>query len=233
MVSIDYTWDTACVPSNASPDTKSIPRKVFGAVLGEMSPVTSVAADRQAQFPLAKFRGISRPTVKTYAFGASSMAQIHELQPRLVPLSLAVARTAIRVGSWIRCPATDVGIGEILGGRCHSGSLRRVEARQDQSSYRPSTLDSGRALKVVEDRLRAGFETKNKPSKRNNERKIYKSEINSYYRWREVEKHRSSACEATVPSSFVCRRARSATSRVISTSGSRTGGASPLPSTSD
>ena len=48
------------------------------------------------------------------------------------------------------------------------------------------------ALKVVEDRLRAGFETKKKPSKRNDERKIYKSEIASYYRWREVEKGRLS-----------------------------------------
>jgi hypothetical protein len=46
----------------------------------------------------------------------------------------------------------------------------------------------GGALKVVEDRLRAGFETKKKPGKRNDERKIYKSEIASYYRWREVEK---------------------------------------------
>jgi hypothetical protein len=44
------------------------------------------------------------------------------------------------------------------------------------------------ALKVVEDRLRAGFETKTKPGKRNNERKIYQSEITAYYRWREVWK---------------------------------------------
>jgi hypothetical protein len=54
----------------------------------------------------------------------------------------------------------------------------------------PWILDG--ALKVVEDRLRAGFETKKKPSKRNDERKIYKSEIASYYRWREVEKRRLS-----------------------------------------
>lgn len=46
------------------------------------------------------------------------------------------------------------------------------------------------ALKIVEDRLRAGFETKKKPSKRKDERKIYKSEITSYYRWRDVEKRR-------------------------------------------
>jgi hypothetical protein len=31
-------------------------------------------------------------------------------------------------------------------------------------------------------------ETNKKPGKRNDERKIYKSEIASYYRWREVEK---------------------------------------------
>jgi hypothetical protein len=52
----------------------------------------------------------------------------------------------------------------------------------------PWILDG--ALKVVEDRLRAGFETKKKPGKRNDERKIYRAEIGSYYRWREVEKRR-------------------------------------------
>jgi len=52
----------------------------------------------------------------------------------------------------------------------------------------PWILDG--ALKVVEDRLKMGFETKKKPGKRKDERKIYKSEIGSYYRWREVEKCR-------------------------------------------
>lgn len=54
----------------------------------------------------------------------------------------------------------------------------------------------GAALKVVEDRLRAGFETKKKPGKRSDERKIYRSEIASYYRWREVEKRR--VADATI-----------------------------------
>ena len=44
------------------------------------------------------------------------------------------------------------------------------------------------SIKVVEHRLRAGFETKQKLGKRNDERKIYQSEIASYYRWREVWK---------------------------------------------
>ena len=52
----------------------------------------------------------------------------------------------------------------------------------------PWILDG--ALKVVEDRLRAGFETKKKLGERNDERKIYNAEIASYYRWREVEKRR-------------------------------------------
>jgi hypothetical protein len=44
------------------------------------------------------------------------------------------------------------------------------------------------SIKVVEDRLRAGFETKQKAEKRNDERKIYKSEIRDYYSWRSVRK---------------------------------------------
>ena len=52
----------------------------------------------------------------------------------------------------------------------------------------PPTWILDGALKVVEDRLRAGFETKKKPGKKKDERKIYKTEIASYYRWREVEK---------------------------------------------
>jgi hypothetical protein len=42
------------------------------------------------------------------------------------------------------------------------------------------------SIKVVEDRLRSGFETKKKPGKMNDERKIYQSEIRDYYSWRAV-----------------------------------------------
>jgi hypothetical protein len=47
------------------------------------------------------------------------------------------------------------------------------------------------SIKVVEDRLRAGFDTNNldtnkKSGKMNNERKIYQSEIRDYYSWRAV-----------------------------------------------
>jgi hypothetical protein len=50
------------------------------------------------------------------------------------------------------------------------------------------------ALKVVEDRLRAGFETKQKAGNKNDERKLYSSEIRDYYRWRAVLKHNSAGC---------------------------------------
>jgi hypothetical protein len=90
-----------------------------------------------------------------------------------------------------------VGAGEILGGGCHSSALRRAQARSEISSHRSAALDSGWSSqgcrgpaqgRLRNDRLREGFETKKKPGKRNDERKIYKSEIASYYRWREVEK---------------------------------------------
>jgi hypothetical protein len=45
------------------------------------------------------------------------------------------------------------------------------------------------SIKVVEDRLRTGFETKQKPGKLNDERKIYQSKIRDYYRWRAVRKY--------------------------------------------
>jgi hypothetical protein len=44
------------------------------------------------------------------------------------------------------------------------------------------------AIKVVEDRLRAGFDTNKKNGKRNDERKIYQAEIRDYYSWRSVWK---------------------------------------------
>jgi hypothetical protein len=45
------------------------------------------------------------------------------------------------------------------------------------------------SIKVVEDRLRTGFETNKKPGKMNDERKIYQSEIRDYYSWRAVWKY--------------------------------------------
>jgi hypothetical protein len=66
-------------------------------------------------------------------------------------------------------------------------ALQHVKA-YPQYNPPPWILDG--ALKIVEDRLRAGFETNKKPGKKKDERKIYKSEITSYYRWREVEKRR-------------------------------------------
>lgn len=45
------------------------------------------------------------------------------------------------------------------------------------------------SIEIVEDRLRAGFETKQKPGKMNDERKIYQSEIRDYYSWRAVRKY--------------------------------------------
>jgi hypothetical protein len=45
------------------------------------------------------------------------------------------------------------------------------------------------AIKVVEDRLRLGFDTNQKLGKMNDERKIYLSEIRDYYSWRAVRKH--------------------------------------------
>ena len=47
------------------------------------------------------------------------------------------------------------------------------------------------ALKLVEERLKAGYETKLKVGKRNDERAIYIAEIEAYYRWRAVWKHYS------------------------------------------
>ncbi len=44
------------------------------------------------------------------------------------------------------------------------------------------------SIMVVEERLRAGFETKLKHGKMNDERKIYQLEIAAYYRWRAVWK---------------------------------------------
>jgi hypothetical protein len=45
------------------------------------------------------------------------------------------------------------------------------------------------SIKIVEDRIRRGFETKQKPGKMNDERKIYQSEIRDYYSWRAVRKY--------------------------------------------
>lgn len=45
------------------------------------------------------------------------------------------------------------------------------------------------SIKIVEDRIRTGFETKQKPGKMNDERKIYQSEIRDYYSWRAVRKY--------------------------------------------
>jgi hypothetical protein len=66
-------------------------------------------------------------------------------------------------------------------------ALKHVKANPHIDSP-PWILDG--AVKVVEDRLRAGFDIKKKPGQKNDERKIYKSEITSYYRRREVEKFR-------------------------------------------
>ncbi len=66
-------------------------------------------------------------------------------------------------------------------------ALQHVKAHP-QSDLPPWVLDG--ALKIVEDRLRTGFQTTKKPGQKNDERKIYRSEITSYYRWREVEKWR-------------------------------------------
>jgi hypothetical protein len=67
-------------------------------------------------------------------------------------------------------------------------ALRHVKAYPE---FDPPTWILDATLKIVEERLRAGFETKKKLGQKNDERKIYRSEITSYYRWREVEKWRS------------------------------------------
>jgi hypothetical protein len=65
-------------------------------------------------------------------------------------------------------------------------ALKHLEANRNLA---PPQWVMDAALKVVEDRLRAGFETKQKAGKRNDERKLYQAEIRDYYRWRAVWKH--------------------------------------------
>jgi hypothetical protein len=81
-----------------------------------------------------------------------------------------------------------VGTGEVLGRGVRVAlydALKHVKAHPNIEA--PPWILEG-ALKVVEDRLRAGFDTGRKPNKKNDERKIYKTEITAYYRWREVFK---------------------------------------------
>jgi len=68
-------------------------------------------------------------------------------------------------------------------------ALKQVKCNPDLTAPK-WILDA--TLSVVGDRLQAGFATKKTPGKRNDERKIYQSEIAAYYRWREVWKSRLS-----------------------------------------
>ena len=59
----------------------------------------------------------------------------------------------------------------------------------EQKGEVPDWVFAG-ALKVVKDRLAAGFETQTALGKRKDEKKIYRAEVRDYYRWRAVWKNR-------------------------------------------